>query len=41
MATKRNAHPHIGMTGEFVVVHNGIVENYLELKAELGAEGVI
>jgi glutamine---fructose-6-phosphate transaminase (isomerizing) len=37
----RNAHPHMGMTGEFVVVHNGIVENYLELKSELSAEGVV
>jgi glutamine---fructose-6-phosphate transaminase (isomerizing) len=35
-----NAHPHISMDGEFVVVHNGIVENYLELRAELQAEGV-
>jgi len=35
----RNAHPHIGSTGEFVVVHNGIVENYLALKEELVAEG--
>jgi glucosamine--fructose-6-phosphate aminotransferase (isomerizing) len=35
----RNAHPHIGSTGEFVVVHNGIVENYLELREELMAEG--
>ena len=31
----RNAHPHIGMTGNVVVVHNGIVENYLELRNEL------
>ena len=37
----RNAHPHLGMTGEVVVVHNGIVENYLELRDELRAEGVI
>jgi glucosamine--fructose-6-phosphate aminotransferase (isomerizing) len=37
----RNAHPHIGMTGEVVVVHNGIVENYLELRAELTAEGAV
>jgi glucosamine--fructose-6-phosphate aminotransferase (isomerizing) len=37
----RNAHPHIGMTGNVVVVHNGIVENYLELRNELTAEGVI
>jgi glucosamine--fructose-6-phosphate aminotransferase (isomerizing) len=35
----RNAHPHMGMTGEVVVVHNGIVENFLELREELGAEG--
>lgn len=37
----RNAHPHMGMTGEVVVVHNGIVENYLELRAELIEEGAI
>jgi len=37
----RNAHPHLGSTGEVVVVHNGIVENYLELKDELSAEGVV
>jgi glutamine---fructose-6-phosphate transaminase (isomerizing) len=37
---ERNAHPHISMDGEFVVVHNGIVENYLELREELMAEGV-
>ena len=36
----RNAHPHLGSTGRVVVVHNGIVENFLELKDELGAEGV-
>lgn len=36
----RNAHPHIGTTGEFVVVHNGIVENFLELREELVSEGV-
>jgi glucosamine--fructose-6-phosphate aminotransferase (isomerizing) len=36
----RNAHPHVGNTGKMVVVHNGIVENFLELKEELGAEGV-
>lgn len=36
----RNAHPHIGSTGDVVVVHNGIVENYIELKDELIAEGV-
>lgn len=36
----RNAHPHMGSTGDVVVVHNGIVENYLELREELTAEGV-
>lgn len=36
----RNAHPHLGSTGEVVVVHNGIVENFLELRDELSAEGV-
>ena len=36
-----NAHPHMGMTGEVVIVHNGIVENFLELKDELEAEGVV
>jgi len=35
-----NAHPHLSMRGDFVVVHNGIVENYLELRDELQAEGV-
>ncbi len=38
---ERNAHPHLSMNGEFVVVHNGIVENYLELREELTAEGVV
>ncbi|HNT53328.1 MAG TPA: glutamine--fructose-6-phosphate transaminase (isomerizing) [Anaerolineaceae bacterium] len=36
----RNAHPHLGGTGTVVLVHNGIVENYLELRAELAAAGV-
>jgi len=36
----RNAHPHLGATGRVVVVHNGIVENFLELRDELTAEGV-
>ncbi|GAV21833.1 glutamine--fructose-6-phosphate transaminase (isomerizing) [Carboxydothermus pertinax] len=34
-----NAHPHYDCTGKFAVVHNGIIENYLELKEELIAEG--
>ncbi|MBN2550154.1 MAG: glutamine--fructose-6-phosphate transaminase (isomerizing) [Anaerolineales bacterium] len=37
----RNAHPHLGMTGDVVVVHNGIVENFLELRQELSEEGVV
>ena len=36
----RNAHPHLGRTKKVVVVHNGIVENFLELKEDLLAEGV-
>lgn len=38
--SERNAHPHIGSTGKVVVAHNGIVENFLELRQELLAEGV-
>jgi glucosamine--fructose-6-phosphate aminotransferase (isomerizing) len=37
--TEENAHPHRDCTGEIVVVHNGIIENYLELKHQLIAEG--
>ncbi len=37
---EHNAHPHISMNGDTVVVHNGIVENYLELRTELAADGV-
>ncbi len=37
--TEENAHPHRDCTGRIVVVHNGIVENYLELKHELAAKG--
>ncbi|MFP3852989.1 MAG: glutamine--fructose-6-phosphate transaminase (isomerizing) [Anaerolineales bacterium] len=36
----QNAHPHLGASGEVVLVHNGIVENFLDLKEELQAEGV-
>jgi glucosamine--fructose-6-phosphate aminotransferase (isomerizing) len=39
--TEENAHPHRDCTGRIVVVHNGIVENYLELKRELAAQGHI
>ena len=37
--TEENAHPHRDGTGRIVVVHNGIIENYLEIKRELIAEG--
>jgi glucosamine--fructose-6-phosphate aminotransferase (isomerizing) len=37
--TEENAHPHRDCKGEIVVVHNGIVENYLQLKAQLEKEG--
>ena len=37
--TEENAHPHRDCTGRIVVVHNGIIENYLELKHELQAQG--
>src|SRR5215207_7429628 len=33
--TEENAHPHLDCTGRLVVVHNGIIENYLDLKREL------
>ena len=36
----RNAHPHLGATGRVVVVHNGIVENFLKLRDDLSTEGV-
>jgi len=37
--TEENAHPHRDCTGDIVVVHNGIVENYLSLKHQLQLEG--
>ncbi|HHD56811.1 MAG TPA: glutamine--fructose-6-phosphate transaminase (isomerizing) [Desulfobulbaceae bacterium] len=37
--TKDNAHPHSDCSGDIVVVHNGIIENYGSLKEELRAEG--
>ncbi len=36
--TEENAHPHRDCTGKIVVVHNGIIENYLDLKHELQAQ---
>ena len=37
--TEENAHPHRDCTGRIVVVHNGIIENHLDLKRQLEAEG--
>jgi glucosamine--fructose-6-phosphate aminotransferase (isomerizing) len=37
--TEENAHPHRDCTGHIVVVHNGIIENYLQLKKQLIADG--
>src|ERR1700691_852377 len=37
--TEENAHPHRDCTGRIVVVHNGIIENYVTLKKQLIAEG--
>jgi glutamine---fructose-6-phosphate transaminase (isomerizing) len=37
--TEENAHPHHDCSGQVVVVHNGIIENYLELKEQLQREG--
>ena len=37
--TEENAHPHRDCTGQIVVVHNGIIENYLDLKRQLQKEG--
>ncbi len=37
--TEENAHPHRDCTGRIVVVHNGIIENYLPLKRELEQQG--
>jgi glutamine---fructose-6-phosphate transaminase (isomerizing) len=38
--TEDNAHPHFSFDNKVAVVHNGIIENYKELKAELEADGV-
>jgi len=36
----RNAHPHTDSTGRIAVIHNGIIENFAELRAEIEASGV-
>lgn len=37
--TDTNAHPHVDRSGKLAIVHNGVIENYLELKAILSKEG--
>nr|WP_314669718.1 glutamine--fructose-6-phosphate transaminase (isomerizing) [uncultured Porphyromonas sp.] len=37
--SERNAHPHYSESGEIAIVHNGIIENYRELKRALESEG--
>ena len=39
--TTPNAHPHFSMDGRIALIHNGIIENYQELKAALIAEGFV
>ena len=36
-----NAHPHVSQSGKLAVVHNGIIENYLEIKQSLLHKGVV
>ena len=38
--TDENAHPHLGDNGKLALIHNGIVENFAELRAEVEAEGI-
>src|SRR5689334_2281352 len=38
--SEENAHPHTGPEGKIVVVHNGIIENYVEIKKRLTAKGM-
>jgi glucosamine--fructose-6-phosphate aminotransferase (isomerizing) len=37
--TAENAHPHLDQTGHIAMVHNGIIENYVALRAQLKAKG--
>lgn len=38
-ATRENAHPHVGGTGQVIIVHNGVIENYESLKSGLMSKG--
>lgn len=40
-ATEANAHPHLGPSGQVAVVHNGVIENYAPLKAQLQQQGYV
>jgi len=39
--TQANAHPHLSRNGEFAIVHNGIIENYADLKTRLIKQGYV
>lgn len=39
--TDQNAHPHLADSGKLALIHNGIIENYLELKQEVEAAGAV
>ncbi len=41
MVTNANAHPHTSNSGEIAIVHNGIIDNFEELKRDLQAEGYV
>ena len=38
--TDRNAHPHVSADGSVAIIHNGIIENFAELREELGVAGI-
>ncbi len=40
-ATDRNAHPHLGGDGSIAIIHNGVIDNFAILKAQLQAEGYV
>ncbi len=39
--TEANAHPHLSRSGQFAIVHNGIIDNYLQLREKLTAQGYV
>jgi glucosamine--fructose-6-phosphate aminotransferase (isomerizing) len=40
-ATQPNAHPHVGGNDTLAIVHNGVIENYMQIKHRLESEGVV